>query len=280
MSATLLLLICSYLLGTATKAMSFVGDATGTWNAAVTRTAQSGGSGCSTFTYWQGKMEIRQSGDTVTYNVGGLTIQGTVNGGTYSSSYVQSIDGLNITDTDIITTDSPKHATGTWSKSWTEGDSQCLESGVTELTWVNEIHRFYNTGTGTHFYTASVEERDIVTNTFPQFNYEGVAFTDASDYAAPDIVSVYRFYNSATATHFYTISLSERDYILAKLPGFSFEGVAYQAHATNSAGTKALHRFFNTQTGTHFFTTFESEKQNIQNTLSQYQYEGIGYYVE
>ena len=38
------------------------------------------------------------------------------------------------------------------------------------------VHRFYNTQTRTHFYTAQDAERDFVQRTFPQFAYEGVAY--------------------------------------------------------------------------------------------------------
>ncbi|MEO8344202.1 MAG: DUF1800 family protein [Betaproteobacteria bacterium] len=39
-----------------------------------------------------------------------------------------------------------------------------------------ELFRFFNTTTGTHFYTDKVTERDYVLATWPQFKYEGVAF--------------------------------------------------------------------------------------------------------
>ncbi|MBU4297805.1 MAG: matrixin family metalloprotease [Desulfobulbaceae bacterium] len=153
---------------------------------------------------------------------------------------------------------------------------------VDQIVWPSpiEIYRFYNTVTGTHFYTASYDEMNFVTNTLPQFNYEGAAFCGASDSSASDVSPVYRFYNTVTGTHFYTISEAEKNYVLANFPGFSFEGEAYKAHTTSSPGTKALHRFYNTQTGTHFYTTSDTEKQNVQNTLPQYNYEGIAYYVE
>lgn len=38
------------------------------------------------------------------------------------------------------------------------------------------IYRFFNTTTGTHFYTAAPTERDSVIKTLPSFNYEGIAY--------------------------------------------------------------------------------------------------------
>jgi len=142
------------------------------------------------------------------------------------------------------------------------------------------IYRFFNTTTGTHFYTSSFEEKNFVSNTLPQFNYEGIAFSGAGITSAANVSPVYRFFNSATGTHFYTISKTEKDNILSNLPNFNFEGEAYSAHTINSAGTKALHRFYNTKTGTHFYTASDAEKANVQNTLPHYTYEGIAYYVE
>jgi hypothetical protein len=144
----------------------------------------------------------------------------------------------------------------------------------------NSIYRFYNTVTGTHFYTSFYNEMNYVLNTLPQFNYEGVAFYGTSDSSAAGVSPVYRFYNYDTGAHFYTISEAEKDYILSNLPNYSFEGEAYYAYTTESPGTNALHRFFNTNTGTHFFTNSDLEKTNVQNTLPQYIYEGIVYYVK
>lgn len=160
------------------------------------------------------------------------------------------------------------------------GNSYAGSSSYNFTIFDYEIYRFYNTLTGTHFYTASVDEKNSVVRTLPQFNYEGVAFKGARSVSASGVLPVYRFYNSVTGTHFYTISEAERASIQARIPSFRFEGGAYNAYATNIAGTKALYRFYNTKTGTHFYTTSEAEKQNVQSTLPHYAYEGIAYYVE
>ena len=38
---------------------------------------------------------------------------------------------------------------------------------------------------------------------------------------------MYRFFNTATGSHFFTISAAERDSIISNLKHFNFEGVAY-----------------------------------------------------
>ena len=62
----------------------------------------------------------------------------------------------------------------------------------------------------------------------PSFRYEGIAW-----YAAPSPIAgtspVYRFYRPSKQVHFYTISLAERDFIVANNPEYVYEGVGYYA---------------------------------------------------
>lgn len=142
------------------------------------------------------------------------------------------------------------------------------------------VFRFYNTTTGTHFYTGSAAEADSVVRNLELFNFEGVAF-DKNSVVGGDSLDVFRFYNKTTGTHFYTGSVTEKNSVIANLPNFNYEGVAYQAHSTESSGTTELYRFYNTQTGTHFYTASEAEMQNVKTTLSGvYNYEGVAYYVD
>ena len=141
------------------------------------------------------------------------------------------------------------------------------------------VFRFFNTRTGTHFYTTSTTERDSVIANLPQFSFEGEAFKAASG-TSPGLKPVYRFFNTQNGVHFYTISESERDAIVAGLPQFKLEGVAYYASQVAGSGLAPLYRFFQPRTGTHFYTASESERQRVQDTLSNtYTFEGVGYYV-
>jgi hypothetical protein len=141
------------------------------------------------------------------------------------------------------------------------------------------VFRFFNTRTGTHFYTTSTTERDSTIANLPAFSFEGEAFKAASG-ASPGLTPVYRFFNSQNGVHFYTISESERAAIVAGLPQFKLEGVAYYASQVAGAGLSPLYRFFQPSTGTHFYTASESERQRVQDTLSNtYTFEGVGYYV-
>ena len=98
----------------------------------------------------------------------------------------------------------------------------------------SDLYRFLNTHTGTHFYTASAEERDTVIKTLSDwYSYEGVAMAVSKD-AQAGYDAVYRFYNAAAGTHFYTASVEERDNVVRTLSDhYTLEGVSYYVPHTS-----------------------------------------------
>jgi photosystem II stability/assembly factor-like uncharacterized protein len=162
--------------------------------------------------------------------------------------------------------------------------SLATDRGIFELTTdaahaTVPVYRFYNVDTRTHFYTASVAERDHVLATWPQFRPEGVAF-HAVDAARDDVgTPVFRFFNTQTGTHFYTASPEERAHVLATWPQFVEEGVAYRALTGLDAGTVKLFRFFNGATGAHFYTTEDDERAVVGERLPAFVDEGVAYAV-
>jgi hypothetical protein len=89
----------------------------------------------------------------------------------------------------------------------------------------------------------------------------------------PDI---YRFFNTASNSHFYTSDLAERDSIIARLPGLRYEGPAFEA-AFPGGGDLTVFRFLNTTNGSHFYTANAAEKALIERTLPGYRFEGVAY---
>jgi hypothetical protein len=140
------------------------------------------------------------------------------------------------------------------------------------------VYRFYNTATGTHFYTSSLTERNYISTTYPQFTYESIAFYSYGS-SASGTSPVFRFYNTRTGTHFYTISPLERDNVLSAYPWFSYEGLSWHASPISSTGATPLYRFYNNVTGTHFYTVNLTERDFVMKSYPQFSYEGIGYYV-
>lgn len=113
-----------------------------------------------------------------------------------------------------------------WSSTYTyEGPAYSVNSANPANSV--ELYRFYNKKSGSHFYTASAEERAIVNARWSAiYTDEGVAYRVAS--TSEGNTPVYRFYNNKNGSHFYTASADERDVVLAQWPNvFSFEGVAY-----------------------------------------------------
>lgn len=96
-------------------------------------------------------------------------------------------------------------------------------------------------------------------------------------------MSVFRFYNAQTGAHFYTASGAERDQVIATLPQFRYEGVAYRAFGSANEGGgehQALHRFYNLETRTHFYTASDAEKAWVAENFPQFRYEFVAYYVD
>lgn len=140
------------------------------------------------------------------------------------------------------------------------------------------VYRFYNTVTGTHFYTSSAAERDYVSAKYLQFSYEGIAFYSYGS-SVSGTSPVFRFYNIRTGTHFYTSNPLERDNVLSAYPWFSYEGVSWYASPTSSTEATPLYRFYNYVTGTHFYTVNLKERDFVSQNYPQFSYEGVGYYV-
>lgn len=92
--------------------------------------------------------------------------------------------------------------------------------------------------------------------------------------------AVYRFYNAQTGAHFYTSSAAERDYVIATLPAFQYENVAFYAYPAQQAGLSAVYRFYNTGTGAHFYTISTAERDYVNVTLPTFQYEGPTWYAQ
>lgn len=97
---------------------------------------------------------------------------------------------------------------------------------------VTDVYRFFDNSIGSHFYTASAAERDLLKATASQMQYEGAAFKAYANAGADgEHQAVHRFLRSDTGTHFYTASETEKTTVEAIMPLFRYEGIAYFADA-------------------------------------------------
>jgi len=86
-------------------------------------------------------------------------------------------------------------------------------------------------------------------------------------------VAMYRLYNPNSGEHFYTGSVSERDYLSSL--GWRYEGVGWTAPASSNS---PVYRLYNRSSGDHHYTTSVSERDWLV-TLG-WKYEGIGWYSD
>lgn len=138
------------------------------------------------------------------------------------------------------------------------------------------VYRFYNSDSGSHFYTTSVEERDDIVANLPHMILEGPRFiTEGSGTA------LHRFYNTVTDAHFFTTSQEEKAYVETSFPQFVYEGVATYVY-TDPTGTndQGVFRLYNEDTGQHLFTASEAEADNVQNVLGWKLESSNAFYVE
>ena len=142
------------------------------------------------------------------------------------------------------------------------------------------VYRFYNIGTGTHFYTTSGAERDSVADNLARtYRYEGPSY-DINLANPSNTLPVYRFYNFRQGAHFYTSSEAEKNNVIKTLGSiYRFEGPSFNVSRT-SDNAFPVYRFYNVVKGAHFYTSSEAEKNNVINTLGRiYRFEGISYWV-
>ena len=92
--------------------------------------------------------------------------------------------------------------------------------------------------------------------------------------------AVFRFFNTRTGAHFFTMSEVERDYVQNTFPFFTFEGKSFMAYPEADPTLSPVYRFYNNVTGTHFFTISADEKAYVQATWPTiFAFEGISWYA-
>jgi lysyl endopeptidase len=92
-------------------------------------------------------------------------------------------------------------------------------------------------------------------------------------------IPIYRFFNTANLTHFYTASPAERDRVRRTMAQYNYEGIAFYAYADSSTGATGLERFFNSKTGAHFYTINPDEAATVRASNPTYSDEGKSWYA-
>ena len=129
------------------------------------------------------------------------------------------------------------------------------------------MHRLYNPNSGEHFYTGSIEERDMLVSV--GWQYEGIAWNAPANTGNP----VYRLFNPNNGDHHYTMSAEERDNLVAV--GWRYEGVCWNSASPENL---PLYRLYNPNAdcGSHHYTG-STEERDFLVSLG-WHFEGIGWF--
>lgn len=154
---------------------------------------------------------------------------------------------------------------------------------------VSDIHRFYQYEKGFHLYTSDANEIQVVLDQSAAgelaYSYEAEKYTvltDNKDALTGETVEgvkpVYRFFNTETGAHLYTMDENEKGYIQDNLSNYSFEGIKYYAFESEPEDreTVPVFRMLNGQSGAHLFTIDQNEINYIEENLPHFSTEGNG----
>lgn len=143
------------------------------------------------------------------------------------------------------------------------------------------VYRFYNKINGSHFYTASSDERDMVLSRWPDvYSLDGVAYSINTTNPA-NSSPLYRFHNKKNGSHFYTAFPDERDTVLHRWSDtFSLDGPAYNVCTAAVSGATPVYRFFNKVNGSHFYTASAEERDIVKARWPDtYALDGIAFWI-
>ena len=154
---------------------------------------------------------------------------------------------------------------------------------------MTDIHRFYQSEKGFHLYTSDIIEIDHIKQQSAignlNYNYEAEKYTvlgsdkdRLTGEAIEGVEPVYRFFNTETGAHLYTMNDAEKDAILDSLPNYNFEGIKYYAFESQPENLETIpvYRMLNSQSGAHLFTIDQNEIDGIQATLPHFSMENNG----
>ena len=140
------------------------------------------------------------------------------------------------------------------------------------------VYRFFNNLTGTHFYTMSTIERDIVLSRWPQFLYEGTGVLCVPDAGARHQAGLPLLRHGHQHALLHAVGSRARP-VHRDVPTYIFEG-PFSTHPLRADTARAaLYRFYNTQTHARFYTDSADRARPVLRIYPWFQLEGIGFYV-
>jgi alpha-tubulin suppressor-like RCC1 family protein len=163
-------------------------------------------------------------------------------------------------------------------------DNFAVETGGVAMPPLSHVDRFWSPVLRRHFYTIDPRERDKLIKEYPKtWTYEGPVFQAAATPDAAGLAPVYRLWSPQGQDHFYTISVAEKDMLLAKYPKiWQLEGVAFYAYPEGAqpAASQPVFRFWHRVDNAHFYTIDPVERDRLLKEYAQvYTFEGVAFYA-
>jgi hypothetical protein len=163
------------------------------------------------------------------------------------------------------------------------------ENPETENFTTENVHRFYQFEIGSHLYTTDANEISYIQkqSAAGELSYtdEGEKFSvlannkDAlTGKTIEGVQPVYRFFNTQTGAHLYTMDETEKTFIEANLANYSPEGIKYYAFESEPENIETIpvYRLLNSDSGSHLYTIDSNELSYIQDNLSNFTLENNG----
>jgi hypothetical protein len=160
---------------------------------------------------------------------------------------------------------------------------------IDEQFSLTEVHRFYQYEKGFHLYTSDQNEINYVkekSNTGElSYNYEAEKYqvlADDKDTLTGEKIEgvepIYRFFNTQTGAHLYTMDENEKGYIQNNLDNYNFEGIKYYAFESEPENLETIpvYRMLNTTSGAHLFSSDQNEINYIEQNLPHFAFENNG----
>ncbi len=170
------------------------------------------------------------------------------------------------------------------SSSTSAGVVSFVTTTVPDTATTGAVYRFFDTTTGTHFFTADAGEKNNVIANVKNLVEETNGFGDVVQ-SDPNSEAVYRFFDTIHGTHFFTASSSERDTTISTRPDLTYEpSSTFYENSVNLPGDVAVYRFFDTKFGTHFYTGDQNEFNGLTTAGTptyrpDLTFEGVSFYA-
>jgi len=150
-------------------------------------------------------------------------------------------------------------------------------SGKDTAEFSGNASQYTTTVNGSQVIVQSGSEGTDTLNNVELLKFADQTMSIAQVASAQDQSAVFRFYNSAAGTHFYTASAAEADSVVRNLDGFTYEGVSFDKSGAGATDSIDVFRFYNTETGTHFYTGSRAEADSVMANLPNFRFEGTAY---